>query len=151
MKRRQKLAKLELEHVFDGSLGEVVAAISQFDQYPKYIPGVTKIEVLPPAAKGSSCQVRYELNLIKTFFYVLNMYQEKPNKIRWDLAESNLMKISGGSWDFQKLDQDRTKATYLLDVKFRGLVPSAVTDRVAKANLPGMMQGFQKLINDRKK
>ena len=144
------MAKLELEHVFDGQVDEVFAAICQFDEYPKYIPGVTKIEVLPAAAKDSSCQVRYELNLIKTFYYVLNMYQEEPNKIWWDLADSNLMKISNGAWDFNSAGEGKTKAVYQLDIKFKGLVPSAVTDRVAKANLPGMMQGFQKLIHDRR-
>ena len=141
------MAKLETNHVFDGKIEDVFNAIGMYDKYPEYIPGVTSIEVLPAKAAGSKCRVRYELNLIKTFYYVLNMYEEKPGRIWWDLEESNIMKVSNGSWQLTA-DGDKTKAIYSLEIKFRGLIPSAVTDKIAKTNLPGTMEGFQRLIND---
>ncbi len=142
------MAKLKTEHVFTGNLEKVFAGICEFKKYPKYLPGVTKIEVLPAQEKNSICQVRYELNIIKTFYYVLNMFEEKPNKIWWELSESNLMNKNDGSWTFKEKKDGSTKATYTLDLQFKGLVPSAITDRVAKANLPAMMEGFQKLIDE---
>ena len=66
------MAALETEHTFEGSLEKVFGAIGQYSKYPQYIPGVTKIEVLPAKVKGSKCQVRYELNIIKTFFLVIH-------------------------------------------------------------------------------
>jgi len=141
------LASLETQHTFDGTPDKVFAAIRKFEKYPEYIPGVTRIEVLPAKAKGSICQVRYELNIIKTFFYVLDMFAEPPGKLWWTLAESNIMKVSNGSWDLKAGSEGQTKAIYRLDIKFKGLIPSAITDQVAKANIPGMMGGFQKLIN----
>jgi ribosome-associated toxin RatA of RatAB toxin-antitoxin module len=141
------MAKVEMEHVFSGSREKVFAGICQFDKYPQFIPGVSAIEKLPAKVAGSTCQVRYEVNVIKTFYYTLNMFAESPAKIWWNMDDSNLMKASDGSWLLSDSGAGKTKAIYSLDVKFKGLVPSAITDRVAKANLPAMMAGFQKIID----
>jgi len=142
------VAKLETEHVFEGDVQKVFAGISQYSLYPEYLPAVTKVEVLKPRIAGSTCQVRYELNLIKKFYYVLDMFEQAPNKIWWELDESNIMKANTGSWNLEEKGKDKTKAVYTLDVKFRGLVPSKITDQIAKANLSQMLSGFQKMIND---
>ena len=78
------------------------------------------------------------------------MFEDGPAKIWWTLADSNIMKVSTGSWDLKASGAGKTKAVYKLEIKFKGLIPGAITDQVAKANLPGMMAGFQKLINDLK-
>ena len=142
------MAKLETEHVFEGDIKTVFGAINNFALYPDYIPGVTAIEVLAPKAEGSIAQVRYELNIIKKFFYTLDMFAEEPNKIWWTLADSNLMKTNNGSWEFKSKGKTKTHADYMLDIKFKGLVPGKITDQIAKANLGGMFEGFQKLIKE---
>lgn len=141
------MAKLETEHTFNGSITQVFSALQQYERYPEYLPGVTGIKVLPPQQPGSTCQVRYELKIIKEFYYILNMYENGPEEITWDLAESNIMNANSGSWRLTEKN-DKTKAIYTLDIKLKGLVPRAVTDKVAEANLPGMLNGFQKLIDD---
>lgn len=140
------MAAVEVVEEFAGSVKKVFSAITKFDLYPKYLPGVTSIKVGPPVAPGSTCLVRYELNIIKTFYYELNMYEEVPYRIWWDLNDSNLMKVNSGSWTFVAAGKGKTKATYQVEAKFKGLVPSMITDQVAKANLPLMMKGFQRLI-----
>ncbi len=148
------MASLETETTFNGSLESVFEGIKKYDKYPKYLPGVTRIDVLPPKEKGSVCQVRYELNIVKTFFYVLNMFEEGPKKIWWTLDDSNILKANNGSWTFKPKGKEKSKtqtqthAIYKLDIKFKGLIPGVITDQVAKANLPLMMTGFQKLIDD---
>ena len=138
------------EHVFEGTPAQVFEGIHQYARYPEYLPGVTKIEILPAKKPGSVCQVRYDLKLIKTFFYTLNMFEESPKRIWWDLEESNIMKKSDGGWTLTPAAgaKDRTKAVYALDIVFKGLVPQTIVDQITKANLPGMMTGFQKLIRD---
>lgn len=144
------MASLETETTFNGPMESVFDAIKKYDKYPEYLPGVTRIEVLPPKEKGSVCQVRYELNIVKTFFYVLNMFEDGPKKIWWTLDDSNILKGNNGSWAFKTKgkEKNKTQAAYKLDIKFKGLIPSVITDQVAKANLPLMMIGFQKLIDD---
>ncbi|MEY4630445.1 MAG: hypothetical protein RIQ81_565 [Pseudomonadota bacterium] len=146
------MASLETETTFNGGMESVFEAIRKYDLYPQYLPGVTRIDVLPAKEKGSVCQVRYELNIVKTFFYVLNMFEDGPKKIWWTLDDSNILKSNNGSWTFKAKakEKNKTHATYKLDIKFKGLIPSAITDQVAKANLPLMMTGFQKLIDESK-
>lgn len=144
------MAKLETEHVFKNDIETVFRGLGQFSKYPEYLQGVTDIKVLPAKADGSFCQVQYDLNIIKKFYYILNMYQESPNKIWWDLDSSNLMKVNDGSWNLTPLKNGETKAVYSLDIKFKGLVPSKITDQIAKANLPAMFAGFERLIEENK-
>ena len=142
------MAELETSHVFNGDMERVFRAIGNYGEYAKYLQGVTGI-VVSPAPKGSNskCLVRYELNIIKTFHYTLEMFEEPSTKVWWRMVDSNLMKQNEGSWTFSPDGPGKTKAIYNLDVKFKGLVPSMITDQVAKANLPQMFAGFQKLID----
>lgn len=141
------MSNLRTEHIFNGSIEAVFSGITKYQEYPKYLPGVTKIELLPGKTANAVCCARYELNIVKTFYYTLEMFQEAPAKIWWHLVESNLMKHNSGSWELKAQGKTKTKAIYSLDVKFKGLVPSALTDQIAKANLPQMMDGFQRLID----
>lgn len=142
------MAELTIEEIFTGDLDLVFTAIRQYQRYPEYLPGVTKIDVLPAKAKGSVCQVRYDLKFIKSFFYTLDMFEDKPNKIWWKLADSNLLQVSNGSWNLVQAGDGQTKALYSIEVAFSGFVPGKVVDQITKANLPMMMKGFQKLITD---
>lgn len=144
------MATIEVEHIFQGKIETVFGAISNYLKYKDFIPGVSKVEILPAKEKGSKCQVRFEVNMIKSFHYTLNMFEESPSRIWWTLEDSNLMKENVGGWTFKAAADGKTKASYSLDVKFKGFMPSALTDQVAKANMPSMLEGFQKLINGTK-
>jgi ribosome-associated toxin RatA of RatAB toxin-antitoxin module len=141
------LAELITEHTFEATEEQAFAGIRRYSDYPEYLPGVQGVEVLPAKVDGSVCQVRYDLKFIKTFYYTLNMFENSPNKIWWNLDESNIMKVSNGSWTLKSNGKDKTDATYSLDVAFKGLVPQKIVDQITKANLPLMMKGFQKLID----
>lgn len=145
------MAELTTDYMFDGSIEQVFTGIRQYAEYSKYLSGVTATEVLPPVLAGSVCRVRYDLKIIKTFHYTLHMFEESPKRIWWSLEESNIMKQSNGSWTFSDAGGGRTKAIYTLDIAFKGLVPSAIVDQITKANLPGMLKGMQKLIDDQQR
>ncbi len=141
------MAELETSHVFNGDIKKVFRALGQFEKYPEFIPGVTGVKV-DPAPKGSKakCLLRTELNIVKTFYYTNEMFAEEPSKIWWTMVDSNLMKKNEGSWSLTA-QGDKTHAVYKLDVTLKGFAPSMVTDQIAKANLPGMFAGFQRLID----
>jgi coenzyme Q-binding protein COQ10 len=142
------MAELETTHIFKGHINKVFAALGQYQRYPEFIPGVTGIQVLPPpAGSQAKCLVRYEINIVKTFFYTIEMFDNGKDRIWWKMTDSNLMKKNDGEWSLSDRNGSETNATYKLDVAFKGLVPSMITDQVAKANLPGMFAGFQKLID----
>jgi len=135
---------------FKGTPDQVLAAIRDYERYPEFIPGVTKVEVLPAKKPGSTCQVRYSLKLIKTFQYTLDMFEE-PGRVWWSLDSSNIMKTSDGSWMLVDTGKGCTRATYSLDVAFSGFVPQRVVDQVTKSSLPALIAGMQKLINAKSK
>jgi ribosome-associated toxin RatA of RatAB toxin-antitoxin module len=142
------MAELEVKHLFNGDVNKVFRALGQFELYPEFIPGVTATKVLPPSVGSKAkCMVRTELNIVKTFYYTIEIFEDAPNRIWWSLVDSNLMKTNNGSWNLSAGATNETIAIYKLDVGFRGLVPSMITDQIAKANLPAMFDGFQKLIN----
>lgn len=145
------MGAVETEHVFEGTIDVCFEGIRQYQKYPEYLPGVTKVDVLPPKKPKSTCQVRYEVNIVKTFYYVIDMYEEGPGKIWWELAESNLMKENRGGWELKAKGKTKTEAHYTVEVAFKGLLPSSLIQSVTKATLPTMIEGFQKLIKDHKK
>ena len=143
------MAVVETKYIFNGNIEKVFQGLIKYDLYPKYLPGMTGVKILPPESKGAVCQVRYELNIVKTFFYTLEMFHDEPTSITWNLIDSNLMKKSTGSWTLSKVKGGKTtEGAYLLDITFKGFVPSMITDPIAKANLPVMFAGFQKLIDE---
>lgn len=141
------MAVLTTEHIFRGEVLEVFKGIRSFQKYPEYIPMVSTIEVAPPVVVKSFALVTFKVNLVKTFFYSLHLYEESPLRLWWDLHESNLMKKSHGSWKFEASGPGQTRAVYSLDVVFKGLVPQMMIDKVTQSSLGTMMEGFQKLID----
>jgi ribosome-associated toxin RatA of RatAB toxin-antitoxin module len=141
------MAELETTHLFNGGIQQVFRALGEFHRYPEFIPGVTNVKIdPPPPGSQARCVLRTEVNIVKTFFYTNEMFAEEPSRIWWRLMDSNLMKKNEGSWTLTA-QGDKTLALYKLDVSFKGFVPSMVTDQLAKANLPGMFAGFQRLID----
>lgn len=141
------MAKLITEHTFHGNITKVFKAISSYDKYIKYLQQVSEIDVMKPTEKGSVCKVAYKINIIKEIFYTLNMYHDEPNKIWWELDESNLMKKNSGSWEFKKRSDNETIAIHTIDVDIKGFVPRSLLDKVSKAQIPAMMESMQKLID----
>ena len=142
------MAELTAEHVFNAPFPQVAQAIRSFEKFPKYLPGVTAVQVLAPGKAGTSARVRFEMKLVKTFFYTIHVYDDGPTRLRWELAESNFLKKVIGSWDLVDLGPGKTKGVYTLDVGFPALVPQMVVDQVTKANLPLLFRGYESLARD---
>jgi ribosome-associated toxin RatA of RatAB toxin-antitoxin module len=138
------------EHVFSGAIGKVFLAFSSYEDYPAYIPYVQSVKVLPPKVPGAACLARYELNLIKQFFYTLNIFHNEPNLIRWELDESDLLKTSSGSWQLSAQGKTKTKAIYTVEVEPKMFVPKMLVNQLTKTALPATLEGFQQLIDAKK-
>jgi ribosome-associated toxin RatA of RatAB toxin-antitoxin module len=141
------MPSIETPYEFKGSIQEVFNGIANYKEYVNYIEGVSTIHLLPPKEPQSTAQVRYDINLIKKFYYVLNMFEEKYCKISWTMTDSNLMKKNNGCWIFSEKGKNKTHAVYRLDVEFSGFIPSSLTAKLAEASLPRMFLGMQTLID----
>lgn len=142
------MASLTTVRIFQGNPLEVFKGIRRFDQYPKYLPMVSEISIDPPVAPKSTALVTFKINIVKTFYYSINVFESPPERMWWELQESNLMKKSNGSWLLVAHGAKETKATYTLDIAFKGLIPQMMIDKVTQSSLEPMMDGFQKLIDE---
>jgi ribosome-associated toxin RatA of RatAB toxin-antitoxin module len=141
------MAKVTKEHLFTGTQTACFKALTNYERYPEYIPGVLKVEIVPSQDPEAAVCLKYELNIVKTFFYILEMYHKEGEEIRWKLVDSNLMKVNDGKWALSSGGKGKTKAQYSLDVEFKGFVPSMIVKKVTESSLPAMFEGFQKLID----
>ena len=142
------MATLTTERIFKGKLSEVFEGLRRFDLYPKYLPMVSEITVDPPRIPQSMSLVTFKINLVKTFYYSLNMFEAPPDRLWWELEESNIMKKSNGSWHLSAHGPHETKSTYSLDVAFKGLIPQMMIDKITQSSLEPMLDGLQRLIDD---
>ena len=134
-------------HTFNGSLEKVLSGIKKYSHYKDFITAVNEIEVLPPKEDGSAAQVSYKIKLIKTIYYTLNMFESEKNKVSWTLEESNIMSKNNGYWAFKDLGENSVEATYHLDIKFKGLVPSSIATKMTETQIPKLFEQMQALID----
>ena len=127
--------------VFDVEIDKFFQAIIDYQSYPEFVSGVDKVKVLKQAE--NQAEVEYSLNLIKEFKYVLNLEQEYPHKVSWDLKSGDLFKSNSGEWKLVKLEDGKTEVTYSIDVDFKVFAPKMIVKKLVANNLPQMMNAFK--------
>ena len=140
----QSMAKASLTQVFDCSLQEFYAVVSNYEGYSQFLPEVKAARIV--RHDGAIKVVDFKLELIKSFSYQLKMREEK-NKISWSLEGGDIFKTNDGSWQLEP-EGDKTRATYSIEVKTKMFVPSFVTKKLIDVSLPNMMQAYKKRIVD---
>ena len=75
------------------------------------------------------------------------MKEEKPNKISWSLHSGDIFKESNGSWVLEEED-GKTRATYKVEAKFKGFVPSPIAKGLVSVNLPNMMKAYHNRVKE---
>lgn len=141
------MAAFSRKHVFQGSVEDVFRGLNAYEQFVDNLPGVKHVERLAGASGDVEQSVRFELQLVKHFHYVLNLKAEAPHRIDWDLESSNLLKKNTGSWILHAESPETTLADYTLDMQFKGWIPSSVTDPVIKGNVDATFAGLQRIID----
>jgi len=144
------MAEATRTEVFDGVTAEqFIAAVLDFDAYPDLVPAMNAVEVLEHS--GERFRVRYEMKIIKTFNYVLDVVREGTHKVTWDLVDSGLIKSMKGYWLFDSESDGRLKVTYHTEVGLPKLAPKAVVDKLVGSTLPAMMKTYyehaKKMVN----
>ena len=118
--------------------------ITDYENYPEFLQGVNKCEVVE--IKGKNKLVEYTIYLIKTFKYRLLMDESGgPDKLTWTLDSGDLFKVSNGFWELSA-EGDKTRATYSVEAKFKVFVPGPVAKALVSVNLPSMMSSYHKRV-----
>lgn len=120
---------------------KIFAAVTQFENYPKFLSEVT-------AAKQSTTsdpkkfRVDFNLEIVKTFKYALEFHVASENEVTWRLLESDFFKKNEGAWRF-KAAGDKTEVGYDLKVEFGFMVPGFIAKKLTEVSLPKMFEAFE--------
>lgn len=133
-------ANVERTETFDVGIDKIYNVIIDYEKYPEFVSGVDEIEILEQDDNGA--RVKYSLNLIKKFSYILKLTHEKPNKVSWVLESGDLFKNNTGSWEMKDLGDGKTEVTYKLNVDFKVLAPKMIVNKLVSSNFPAMMKAY---------
>jgi uncharacterized membrane protein len=106
-------------------------------------------ECLDRDAAGNQLTVRMETETpIKRLISVLRYSYEEPRRISWTQTEGDLKSVVG-SWELEDLGDDRTRATYKLEVDpgrmlgmaIRGPVTGVLRAKMVES-MPGKLKAF---------
>ncbi|MCB0413444.1 MAG: SRPBCC family protein [Bdellovibrionales bacterium] len=139
------MAAAERTELFDCTPEQFFSIISDYESYPKFLAEVNECKIVE--SQGNEKIVEYAVSVVKTFKYKLNMKEEKPNKISWSLHSGDIFKESNGSWVLEEED-GKTRATYKVEAKFKGFVPSPIAKGLVSVNLPNMMKAYHNRVKE---
>ncbi len=123
----------------------VFHAITDYARYPDFLPDVTRVEIVDRQEHVKV--VTFELNLFKlTIIYTLRIVEEPFRRLHWTLVDSNWLKKVEGGWELETLNRQITRATYIQELKIKGLMPRIVSTKLVDFSLPAMLQQFKDTI-----
>jgi len=102
------------------------AAIADFEAYPSWSSPITKIGVLDRYDDGFARTVEFFLDMkLRMVRYVLRYTLQPPHHLSWTFVEGDVDDIVG-SYVFEPLDGNRTKATCSQAVTLSFWVPGMI-------------------------
>lgn len=136
------MASASRTEVVDVDINKLYDVLVDYEKYPEFVDGVSGIKVL--AKDENTAKVEYNLNMIKSFKYIINLKQERPSRVSWTLDSGDLFKKNDGEWKLKDLGNGKTEVTYTLDLDFKMFAPSSILSALTEKNLPAMMGSFFK-------
>ncbi|HVJ66093.1 MAG TPA: SRPBCC family protein [Bdellovibrionota bacterium] len=138
------MASAELTEVIDLPIRSLFAAITDYDNYPKFVTGMKSVAV---SGGGQNKVVSFDLEMMKRFQYSVNMRESFDEasgqaEVSWSIKEPGLFKVNNGCWKLKSLGPDKTQVTYSLDVEFSFGVPGFILNGLVKKNIPANIKSF---------
>jgi len=134
------MPRAEQQVVIDAPVEKVFAVITDYERYPEFLPDMKEVTVLD--RNDGVAKVRFELELVMRVSYTLRLVETPPLGLAWTLEEAKMMVENVGGWTLER-EGNRTRATYALEVKLRGLIPKSVSTRLLGTTLPQTLERFK--------
>lgn len=138
------MAQASRTEVFDVPVSKMYQAIIDYNSYPKFVDGVESVVVKDESAAGAT--VTMNINLIKKISYTIKLSHKKDEEVSWSLVNGDMMKTNNGRWTLKSLGDNKTEATYSLEVELKGFFPGLgmIEKTLVNTNLPLTMKAFGK-------
>ena len=133
----------------DAPIEEVFAVAADVEGSPRWQPEIKRAEVLERNDDGHQTLVMTETDgKVRTLSSTLRFGYDDPTGISCEQTEGDLKSVRG-SWEFEDLGDDRTRATYWMEVdlgRMLGMVIRGPLVGVLRGQLvesmPGKLKGF---------
>jgi ribosome-associated toxin RatA of RatAB toxin-antitoxin module len=130
-------------------IGKVFAIAADVEGSPRWQPEIKVADVLERDADGRQVLVHTETDAkVRRLGADLRFSYDEPSGLRWVQEDGDLKSIEG-SWAFEDLGGDRTRATYemtvdlgrMLGMVIRGPLVGVLRGQLVES-MPGKLRGF---------
>lgn len=122
--------------------------ITDFASYPRWNSALSSARI-EQESRGLAKKVAFELNArIKTIRYVLEYQYKKPRELTWKSVEGDVNSITG-SYRFEKLDANRTKATCRQEIDLGFWLPGPIRRIAENSALKQAVAEFKAEVENR--
>lgn len=135
------MASAKRVEVFDFSIEQVYAVISDFDNYSEFLPEVKSSKVLK--SNGNKRTVELSVSMMKDFTYTIIATLDEPNGLSWVFEKGEVFKSNTGSWKLKALSNTQTQVTYEVAADFKLFVPGAIAKKLIAVSLPKMLETYK--------
>ena len=120
----------------DAPIEEVFAVAADVEGSPRWQPEIKSVEVLERNDDGHQVLVEIETDAkVRTLKSEMRFGYDAPTGISWEQTDGDLKSVRG-SWEFEDLGEDRTRATYWMEVDLGRML-----GMVIRGPLVGVLRG----------
>jgi ribosome-associated toxin RatA of RatAB toxin-antitoxin module len=142
------MANASRTEVMDASVENVYKVLTDYSSYPEFMDGVSSVDIIE--SNNGTAKVKYDLNVIKVFSYVLNLTEVENESVSWEFDEGDIFSTNSGSWELKDLGDGTTEVTYNieLEIKIKMMGTGLITKKLLKTSLPSMMKQVEQRAQD---
>ncbi len=137
------MADAKRTEVMNASKGKILEVLKDYESYSEFMDGVSKVSIIE--RNGNKVKAQYDLNVIKTFSYILEL-EETEDGVSWTFDSGDIFSVNNGSWELNDLGDGTTEVTYSIevDIKVKMMGTGMITKKLVNTSLPSMMKSVEK-------
>jgi len=112
--------------------------LSDYESFPQFMSAVHLVEVFDEKEKGK--EVSFHLHFLREIEYLLEIQENKPEKISWKLLESGLLDKNEGYWQLERVSASEVLVHFEIEFELKFFIPQFVINKVLNSQIPKMME-----------
>lgn len=137
------MAEAQKSLTMNASKEQILTVLKDYESYSEFMDGVSKVVI--ESRDGNTVMAKYDLNVIKTFSYVLEL-TETDDGVSWVFNNGDIFAVNSGSWELTDNGDGTTDVIYNIDIeiKIKMMGTGMITKKLVNTSLPSMMKAVEK-------
>ena len=129
----------------DATPDQVMAVIVDFEDYPAWVQGMRRVEIVERDAEGRAGQVHFDLDAGVKDAYTLVYDYVGPHTLHWHLVHGKLMRGMDGTYELSSTGSG-THVTYRLSVDLAIPMIGMLRRKAEKVIIDTALKGLKKRV-----